>query len=64
MHRQLAGDDVAQSIQLAWEYNPEPPFAGGHPSRTPNPITEALKIRFFNDAAGQMARAIEGHGPE
>ena len=29
----LAGDTVAQGIQLSLEYDPDPPFASGHPDR-------------------------------
>lgn len=29
---ELAGEQVAKAIQLGLEYNPEPPFRGGHPS--------------------------------
>jgi cyclohexyl-isocyanide hydratase len=58
----LAGDDVAQSIQLACEYDPYPPFAGGHPSRTPKPIVDAIRAQFYDGAAQRMERAINGRG--
>ena len=29
----MRGDAAAQAIQLAIEYDPAPPFAGGHPDR-------------------------------
>ncbi len=34
----IAGDEVAQSIQLGLEYDPEPPFNSGHPDRAPEAI--------------------------
>ncbi|WP_348626348.1 hypothetical protein [Aminobacter sp. AP02] len=30
---ELAGPQVAQAVQLAIEYDPSPPFAGGHPDK-------------------------------
>jgi transcriptional regulator GlxA family with amidase domain len=36
----IAGDDVAHTIQLLIEYEPEPPFKGGTPSRVPIEILE------------------------
>src|SRR6476661_4100706 len=32
---ELAGDEVAQRIQLSIEYDPAPPFTSGHPDRAP-----------------------------
>ena len=31
----IAGDEVAQAIQLGIEYDPEPPFDAGSPSKAP-----------------------------
>ena len=56
----LAGDEVAQTIQLALEYDPAPPFSGGHPSRAPKPIVDEIRARFYNGAAQRMADAIDG----
>jgi cyclohexyl-isocyanide hydratase len=42
----LAGDDVARSIQLSIEYDPEPPFTSGHPDRAPAAIREQMIERF------------------
>src|SRR3546814_10092620 len=54
----LSGDAVAQAIQLAIEYDPAPPFAGGHPSRAPAAVTEGLKTRIYDAAAARMAAAL------
>jgi cyclohexyl-isocyanide hydratase len=54
----LAGDDTAQTVQLALEYDPAPPFAGGHPSRTPQHIVDEIKARFYDGAAQRMEAAI------
>jgi cyclohexyl-isocyanide hydratase len=52
------GEDVARSIQLALEYDPAPPFTGGHPSRTPQPLVDSLKARVYTKAAADMETAI------
>lgn len=54
----IKGDAVAQAIQLAIEYDPAPPFAGGHPDRTPQAITEGLKARVYDAAAARMEAAL------
>jgi transcriptional regulator GlxA family with amidase domain len=37
------GPEVAQAIQLAIEYDPEPPFDSGSPQKAPSEIVEAVK---------------------
>ena len=56
----LHGDTVAQAIQLAIEYDPAPPYVGGHPDRTPQAITAGLKARVYDAAAARMAAALGG----
>jgi putative intracellular protease/amidase len=41
----LAGHAVAQSVQLALEYDPQPPFQAGSPRTAPPAITAALRAR-------------------
>jgi transcriptional regulator GlxA family with amidase domain len=41
----LAGDTVAQSVQLALEYDPQPPYQAGSPATAPPSIAEALRAR-------------------
>jgi transcriptional regulator GlxA family with amidase domain len=36
------GPEVASAIQLAIEYDPQPPFDSGHPSRAPQEIVDAV----------------------
>ena len=43
---ELAGELVAQSIQLGIEYDPAPPFNAGHPDRAPEPAIAALSSRY------------------
>jgi cyclohexyl-isocyanide hydratase len=54
----IAGDETAQSIQLSLEYDPDPPFAGGHPGRTPDHIVSRLRERIYDAAAARVAKAI------
>ena len=54
----IKGDAVAQAVQLAIEYDPAPPFAGGHPDRTPQAITDGLKGRVYDAAAARMEAAL------
>jgi putative intracellular protease/amidase len=37
-----AGPEVAEAVQLAIEYDPQPPFDAGHPSKAPAPIVELV----------------------
>lgn len=39
---EVAGDDVAQTVQLGLEYAPAPPFSSGHPSTAP----DAIRARY------------------
>ena len=39
------GEAVAQSIQLGIEYDPQPPFDAGAPSKAPQAIVERLRAR-------------------
>ncbi len=54
----LRGDAVAQAIQLAIEYDPAPPFPGGHPDRAPKAITAGLKEHVYDAAAARMEAAL------
>jgi transcriptional regulator GlxA family with amidase domain len=39
----IAGEDLAQAIQLAIEYDPDPPFPGGSPTSSPPEIVELVR---------------------
>jgi transcriptional regulator GlxA family with amidase domain len=41
----IAGEKVAQAIQLGIEYDPRPPFDCGSPERAPAEVVEALRAR-------------------
>ncbi len=40
---EVAGDDYAQMVQLALQYDPKPPFAGGTPETAPKHILELVQ---------------------
>ena len=56
----LAGDRVAQTIQLAMQYAPEPPFRAGSPKTAPPEIVEACRnaTREIAEARLETARRI------
>ncbi len=41
--RAVAGDDVAQAIQLSIEYDPQPPFDSGSPAKAPPHVAELAR---------------------
>jgi putative intracellular protease/amidase len=46
----IAGDELAQAIQLGIEYDPQPPFDSGSEAKAPAAIVELVRAR-----AGQLA---------
>jgi transcriptional regulator GlxA family with amidase domain len=60
---QIAGDDYAETVQLALEYAPEPPFDCGRPERARPEIVAAAQrrldsIRVERDAAVKRAAEL------
>jgi transcriptional regulator GlxA family with amidase domain len=53
----VAGEQVAQAIQLGIEYDPQPPFRAGSPATAPPEIVELLRARSRFVAAGEDAPA-------
>jgi putative intracellular protease/amidase len=41
----VAGDDIAQAIQLMIEYDPQPPYDAGSPDRAPAAVVSRLRAR-------------------
>jgi transcriptional regulator GlxA family with amidase domain len=41
----IAGDEVAQAVQLSIEYDPQPPLDAGSPAKAPQAIVELLRQR-------------------
>jgi len=64
MVAELAGDDMAQSIQLAVEYAPDPPFNAGRPETAPEQVLRRVSAIYGKGmeereaAAKQAAAAI------
>ena len=50
----LAGDDVAQGIQLAIEYDPQPPFDAGSPAKAPAHVVEAVRASIGKRAGALL----------
>jgi transcriptional regulator GlxA family with amidase domain len=50
---QIAGDQVAQSIQLMIEYDPHPPYDAGSADKAPAEIVTALRNRSRHHAAAR-----------
>jgi cyclohexyl-isocyanide hydratase len=53
----LHGDTVAQSMQLAMEYDPEPPFQSGSPKNAPPAIVERVRAGAAALTADRIAIA-------
>ncbi len=47
----VAGEQVAQAIQLGIEYDPQPPFDAGSPQKAPAPIVEAMRAHARFESA-------------
>jgi putative intracellular protease/amidase len=54
----IAGDTVAQAIQLGIEYDPQPPFNAGSPATAPAEVVELLRARSRFES--QDASAVPG----
>jgi cyclohexyl-isocyanide hydratase len=53
-----AGREVAQSLQLGFEYDPAPPFDSGTPETAGPERTAVLRSRAYDAAAARMAAAL------
>src|SRR4030095_6607017 len=54
----IAGDDVAQAIQLGIEYDPQPPLTAGSPDSAPAHIVSHLRDRMQQRLAEQRAPGV------
>jgi transcriptional regulator GlxA family with amidase domain len=56
----IAGETVAQAIQLGIEYDPQPPLDAGSPGRAPAHVVALLRAssRFSERESGPAARAL------
>ena len=53
---EAVGPEAAMSIQLVFEYRPEPPFDAGAPERVPAPVREAV-----TQIAGERRQGLVSH---
>ena len=53
----IAGDTVAQAIQLGIEYDPQPPFDAGSPLKAPTEVVELLR------SLSPRVQEVEAHPP-
>jgi putative intracellular protease/amidase len=44
--QQINGDEVAKAVQLAIEYDPQPPLDAGSPEKAPQPIVDLVTAAF------------------
>jgi transcriptional regulator GlxA family with amidase domain len=58
----VAGDDVAQAIQLGIEYDPQPPFDAGSPRKAPGHVAEMVREMFeqLTRHDGQSSARVSG----
>src|SRR5262249_25447164 len=52
---EIAGEAVAKGIQLAIEYDPDPPFDAGHPDRASEAVKRSLADRYVNSRKAYRA---------
>jgi len=57
---EIAGPEVAQALQLAVEYDPQPPFQSGHPDRAPDAIRRGIEKRLDQARAGIRQAVASG----
>ncbi|HEY2733989.1 MAG TPA: DJ-1/PfpI family protein [Polyangiales bacterium] len=58
---ELAGQDVAQAIQLSIEYDPAPPFDSGTPEKAPAQVLKLVRARIaalYPERKAAMAAAL------
>ena len=46
MVAEIAGESVAQAVQLSLEYDPDPPFSSGHPDRASAAVKTMVSPRY------------------
>jgi hypothetical protein len=55
---EIAGPEFAQTVQLAMEYAPEPPFASGRPETAPAEVVAAVRRRLESLGASRAAAVL------
>jgi len=57
---EIAGETVAQAVQLGLEYDPDPPFASGHPDRATAAVQASVAPRYERARANFRAQLTNG----
>src|SRR4051794_8955396 len=57
---EIAGEAVAQAVQLGLEYDPDPPFASGHPDRASAAVQASVAPRYELARANFRAQLTNG----
>ena len=55
----IAGQQLAEAIQLSLEYDPHPPFDSGHPDRADAKLVKMLGERVYDAVAKDMAAIVD-----
>jgi transcriptional regulator GlxA family with amidase domain len=55
---EIAGPDVAQAIQLAIEYDPQPPFDAGHMSKAPKAVRDLARQMMDSRTPADQKRLV------
>ena len=55
-----AGPELAQAVQLAIEYDPEPPFDAGSPSKAPKEIVDVVRQVAAQEDPGLVRAGSRG----
>ena len=55
---EIAGEQVAQAIQLGLEYDPDPPFSCGHPDRASPAVMTLVSPRYEHNRANFRAALL------
>jgi putative intracellular protease/amidase len=58
----IAGEDIAKTLQLGIEYDPDPPFDSGSPDKAPPQIVEGLRSLILQAEANAAAEAEASTG--
>ena len=67
---ELAGEDVAKALQLAFEYDPQPPFDCGSPEKAGPELVQRLssqheaRIRALEERISRAAALLQAHSIE
>ncbi len=60
---EIAGREVAESIQLVLEYDPEPPFRSGHPNVATPELVGKVRERISRRYAERSEQLVRMRGP-